>query len=66
MNVRELNREQLEELKQHYYMFEKFGKEISASWGELAMIDELVTDEEVFDFYENTIFVEDDFGCSCN
>lgn len=64
MNVRELNREQLEELKQHYYMFDKFGEEISVSYGELAMIDELVTDEEVFDFYDNYVFCNDDFSCS--
>lgn len=64
MNVRELNREQLEELKQHYYMFEKFGEEISASWGELACIDDLVSDKEVFDYYEGFYFTEEDFCCS--
>ena len=53
MNVKELNREQLTELKQHYYMFDKFEDEIDVSYYELATINELVTDEEVFEYYAN-------------
>ena len=62
MNVKELNREQLTELKQHYYMFDKFEDEIDVSYYELATINELVTDEEVFEYYA---FGCDDFFCSC-
>lgn len=65
MNVRELNREQLTELKQHYYMFNKFDEEIDASYYELALINELVTDEEIFDYYSFTTFSNDDFFCTC-
>lgn len=39
MDVKELNREQLTELKQHYYMFDKFEDEQDMSYYELAFID---------------------------
>lgn len=65
MNVKELNREQLTELKQHYYMFDKFEEEQDISYYELACINELVTDEEVFEYYANYDFTCDDFFCSC-
>ena len=57
MNVRELNREQLEELKVTYYA----GKHGDISYGEIVKIDELVSDEEVFEEYTGTIFTEEDF-----
>lgn len=57
MNIKELTREQLEQVKQYYYM----GKNESVSWGELANIDNLVSDEEIFKAFEDTIFTEDDF-----
>lgn len=65
MNVKDLSREQLIELKEHYYMFNKFDEEIDASYYELALIDELVTDEEIFDYYSSTTFSNDDFFCTC-
>ena len=65
MNVRDLNREQLTELKQHYYMFDKFGDDIDVSYYELSIINDLVSDEEVFDFYSHICFTCDDFFCSC-
>ena len=63
MDVRELNREQLTELKQNYYCHELHEDE-GVSYGELAAIDELVSDEEVFEFYEGTSFCNDDFFCT--
>lgn len=66
MNVKELNKFQLQELKQHYYAFDKFEEEYELSYEEMATIDELVSDEEVFDFYADTIFCEDDFGYHVN
>ena len=33
----------------------------SVSYGELAMADELVSDEELEDMYGGTVFTEDDF-----
>lgn len=64
MDVKELNREQLTELKQHYYMFDKFEDEQDMSYYELAFIDELVTDKEIFDYYQNYVFGCDDFFCT--
>ena len=66
MAVRELTREQLEELKSQYYdsrIYEQEGR--SASYDELADADDLVTDEEIFNEYAGTDFVEDDFFCTC-
>lgn len=60
MTVEELNRDQLIELKTTYYM----NKHESVSWGELADIDELVSDEEVYNEYGYMTFTEDDFFCS--
>lgn len=65
MNVKELNIEQLTELKQHYYMHDKFGKDIDVSYYELGFIDDLVSDAEVFEFYKDVEFSCDDFFCSC-
>ena len=61
MKVTELTKEQLTELKERYYM--EYNKNVS--YGELANINELVTDAEVFKEYEHVDFVEDDFFCSC-
>lgn len=61
MSVKELNREELIELKQNYYCNE-LGN--NASYGELADIDNIVTDEEIFNFYDYVDFVKDDFFCN--
>ena len=61
MTVKELNRDQLIELKTTYYM----NKHENVSWGELANIDELVSDEEVYNGYDYITFTEDDFLCRC-
>lgn len=63
MSVRDLPREALQELKERYYM-DKFDNELS--YGEIAAIDDLVSDEEVFDEYDGTTFTEDDFLCLAN
>lgn len=57
MNLKELNSEQLRELKEHYYT----SNHDNVSYGELANIDELVTYEELEKEYQNTIFSHDDF-----
>lgn len=65
MTVRELTREELQELKINMldeYLQEEENRNIS--YGEIADIDELVTDESVFKEYENTSFVKDDFFCN--
>lgn len=61
MKVKELNREELIELKQNYYC-NKLGN--NASYGELADIDKIVTDKEIFKFYDNIDFVKEDFFCN--
>lgn len=65
MTVRELTREELQELKVH--MLDEFLQEEenrNISYGEIADIDELVTDESVFKEYEHVSFVKDDFFCN--
>lgn len=57
MKVKELTRSQLVELKERYYT-EKNG---DVSYGELANIDNIVTDNEIFEEYQNVDFVEEDF-----
>lgn len=61
MSVKELNREQLTELKQNYYC-NVLGNNVS--YGELADIDNLVSDNEIFEEYEHITFVAEDFLCN--
>ena len=61
MTVYDLNRDQLQELKQHYYA-EKTGEDLS--YEELAFIDDYVSDAEVYDEYSGTDFTPDDFFSS--
>ena len=60
MSVEELPREALQELKQRYYT-NNYDDELS--YGEMDAIDDIVSDEEVFDEYGGTQFTEDDFFC---
>ena len=62
MTVYDLNRDQLTELKQQYYEDEVVG--YSLSYDELANIDSLVSDEEIYKRHEGTYFVPDDFASS--
>lgn len=57
MGVNDLTRDQLVQLKQSYYCEHNE----NVSWGELADIDNLVSDEKIKDEYSHTTFVEDDF-----
>lgn len=59
MKVTELARDQLIELKERCYLEHNN----NVSWGEIANIDKLVTDAEIFDEYDCIDFVEDDFFC---
>ena len=60
MNVRELSRDQLLQLKANYY--EDRHPE-GVSYGELASVDSLVSDKEVMEAYDGVDFVEEDFTC---
>lgn len=71
MTVRELNRDQLTELKRMYYvqlvnecLFAKvMGVDIDEpSYDMIEKVNEYVPDEVIFDAYDdNTVFTEDDF-----
>ena len=60
MSVKDLTREQLIELKQRYYT----ERNENVSYGELADIDNLVSDNEIFEKYGHITFVEEDFFCT--
>lgn len=73
MNVTELSREQLTELKQYY--LEQLADEGSyaevldvdynePSYSDLANADEIVHDDVIFWNYEGVCFVHDDFFCT--
>jgi hypothetical protein len=56
-SVRELTRDELIQLKQHVYNI----LNPSVSYGELAAVDELISDEEVYKMFASVAFVDDDF-----
>lgn len=66
MTVKELSREQLNELKQSYLcdLYEAKGK--APSYGELAWVDVLISDREIFSVYEDVSFTNDDFFVSAD
>lgn len=61
MTIKELTREQLQQVKQEYYTRKQEEAGAGVSYGELAQIDELVTDAEIFEQYAGVIFTPDDF-----
>lgn len=62
MTVYDLNRDQLEQVKQRMLMerYDEHGE--TPSYGELADADNLISDEEVYEEYGGTEFVPEDFG----
>lgn len=63
MFVEELNRDQMVELKEQMLCDQLAEKGEWASYGELAMADELVSDDAVMEEYRHTKFTADDFHC---
>lgn len=74
MEVRELNKDQMHELKERYLM--KLADEGSfaevldvdydePSYSDLANADEIVPDDVIFREYDDVWFVPDDFFCTC-
>lgn len=57
MSVEQLNREQLTELKEKYYI----ENNDNVSYFELIDIDNLVSDKEIIEAYQGIVFVEEDF-----
>lgn len=66
MTFDELNEDQRVELKQHIIMERNEHIGEGTSQGELALADDLVSDEDLRELYEGTEFSEDDFVCSCH
>lgn len=63
MNVRELKKEQLQELKMHYYdEILRDTEDRSISYDEMVNIDEIVSDERIFNEYSGYMFSDDDFS----
>ena len=62
MTIKELTRDQLTQVKQRYYT-QKIDAEQGAgvSYMELATINELVSDAEIFEAFAGVEFVPDDF-----
>lgn len=63
MTVKELNKEEMNELKFRYYS-EKTGKELS--YNEMFEINKYVSDKEIIKEYQDVSFVKDDFICNIN
>lgn len=61
MDIRELNREQLAQVKQYYYTQKMEEQGELVYWSDLANIDELVSDEEIFEEMGYITFCEGDF-----
>ena len=64
MDVRDLTRDQLDELKQNMIFQHCDDCDEGVSWGELANAGDLISDADVFERYEGVNFSEDDFFCS--
>lgn len=66
MTVYDLNREQLIELKQNYLTEQMDARGESPSYGDLADADDIISDEEIYHAYKDTIFSADDFSSSAD
>lgn len=64
MDVRDLTREQLDELKARMICDRNEEKGEGTSWGELASAALLTSDDEVFEEYAGFDFSDDDFFCT--
>ena len=61
MKVKDLTREQLIQLKQHYLTELRIKEGTGVSFAELAEADNLVSDEVIFKEYARITFTDDDF-----
>jgi hypothetical protein len=64
MTVQELDREQLIELKSMYLTEKNSEVGEETSWAEIAAIDDVISDKEIYDRYDGYTFSNDDFFCS--
>ena len=64
MYVKDLTTDEIQELKCNMYTQRIYPEH--PSYGELAMIDDLVSDDEVFEEYDWYDFFPEDFFCNCD
>lgn len=64
MTVRELTREQLDELKRHDLTRQRDEEGAGISYYELSCAAELISDEAMFEEYDGIEFSNDDFCCT--
>ena len=64
MTVRELNRDQLDELKQAYYYSDDYDPKIVGHNGLPILFAGDIPDKIIFALYDGINFVPDDFWCS--
>lgn len=63
MSIEELSRDQLQELKGNLLFERSLETGESIGWGAFAYADDLVSDEECFEYYSGTEFTDGDFSC---
>ena len=59
--ISELSREQITRAKRYYYNDKRIKEGFSMTFGDFEIIDELVSDEELFKAYSHLRFEEDAF-----
>lgn len=62
MSVHELTSDQRTELK----LFMLVDLDEWPSWGDLASVDDIISDERMMEEYEGVCFTDEDFFCSCS
>ena len=61
MTIEELTPEQLTQVKQNYYTQKQAEKGEGVSYGELSLINDIISDSEIYEAYNGVCFVPDDF-----
>lgn len=61
MTIEELNHDQLSQVKVNYYTNDLGEPNGPLSYGDLLDIDDIVSDDEVYEAYAGVVFTEDDF-----
>ena len=60
LTVRELNRDQLNQLKESFALLDAALENRSCSLDDLLEYHDRITDEEVYEYYDGTLFAEED------
>lgn len=68
MNVKELTKDQKTELKITYLqeLLDEAKENRNPSYGEIYEINNIISDEDIFERYKNIEFENDDFFCTAN